>query len=106
MADIDQCLQPLRKAYNKLMNTDASTLNQDQKIQLAMAINKTSLLIRKLETAQIEGLSNAFKTKLPELQQASDKLARDLDGLNDSIAVIGVVSNFLATSVNLLKLLD
>jgi hypothetical protein len=102
MSEVKPTLDNLRSAFNKMMNTDASNLTQEQKTELAININKTSKLISAIETQQIQGLTQAFASKLPELQRASDQLKRDLDGVNSASEVIGVVSQFLKTATNIL----
>lgn len=104
MSEVEQSLARLRTVYNRLMNTDSSQLAQADKTKLAISIQKSSLMIRKLETAQIEGLTQAAKQDVPQLDKATENLADELDDLNDSVKVIGVVSNFLDTATNMLKL--
>lgn len=104
MSEIDQSLARLRTVYNRLMNTDASQLPQPDKTKLAVSIQKTSLLIRRIETAQIQGLTQAAKQASPQLDQATEKLADTLDNLKDSTQIIGVVSNFLDTTTKVWKL--
>ncbi|MGD2095060.1 MAG: hypothetical protein PVH77_08655 [Phycisphaerales bacterium] len=106
--DLITTLKSLRATRRKLRDIEDSTLDKLEPAsqnEWAQSLQKVSLAITQLETAQLRTLSEKFKKQEPLLAEAAGRLEADLSELHDAVQVIQVISEGLKTITKIIRLL-
>jgi hypothetical protein len=99
-------LKSLRATRRKLRDIEDATLDKlEPELQNEWAENlqKVSLAITRLETAQLKALSEKFKKQEPLLAEAAGRLEADLSELHDAVQVIQVISEGLKAITKIIR---
>jgi hypothetical protein len=96
--DLDKRLADLQKSIDILLQTaerlegvppeEVAQLGLDDRKARAHAMSDAFLAIEDLENAKPQVLNANFESRRPELHQATDRLAKDLSELQDTVAFI------------------
>lgn len=106
--DLETTLKHLRLARRQLKNIDEDELDAlpvDEQQEWARSLQRLSVAITKLETADLQNLSDEFVAQEPQLRTAAAKLEADLSQLADAVTMIHVASAAMDTVTSIVALL-
>lgn len=106
--DLETTLRHLRLARRQLKNIDEDELDAlpvEEQHEWARSLQRLSVAITKLETADLQNLSDEFVAKEPQLRATAAQLDDDLGQLADAVAMIHVASTALDTVTSIVTLL-
>lgn len=96
----------LAATRERLMLVNPDSLDDAAHDKWAEQLYTVSLAISKLRNQDLQTLADAFKQQLPALEASTARLAKDLAGMQQAVAVIDAVSQSLGIFTNILKLVS
>lgn len=106
--DLGASIRDLRSARRQLKNIsdeEVDALPPEKQKEWARLLQKLSLAITKLETADLQNLSQEFLAREPELCAAASRLDEDLGQLTDAVSMIAATSAAMKTVTDIVSLL-
>ena len=98
-------LRAARRHLKDISDEELEALPPEKRKEWTRLLQELSVAVTKLETADLQNLSQEFVAKEPQLRQAAAELDEDLAQLTDAIAMIEVASTAMKTVTEIVSLL-
>lgn len=98
--DLETSIRPLRSARRQLKDIsdeELDALPPEKRKEWTRLLQELSVAVTKLETADLQNLSQEFLTKEPQLRAAATRLDEDLGQLTDAVSMIAATSAAIKT---------
>lgn len=106
--DLGTSIRPLRSSRRQLKDIsdeELDALPPEKRREWARLLQELSVAIGKLETADLQNLSQEFLAKEPQLCAAASRLDEDLGQLTDAVSMIAATSAAIKTVTDIVSLL-
>lgn len=106
--DLEASIRPLRSARRQLKDIsdeELDALPPEKRREWARLLQGLSVAIGKLETADLQNLSQEFLAKEPQLCASATRLDEDLGQLTDAVSMIAATSAAIKTITDVVSLL-
>jgi hypothetical protein len=98
-------LRAARRQFKDITDEELDALPPEKRKEWARLLQELSVAITKLETADLQNLSQEFLAKEPQLRAAATQLAEDLGQLTDAVGMIAAASTAMKTVTEMVSLL-
>ncbi len=108
IVDLETSIRHLRSARRQLKDIsdeELDALPPEKRKEWARLLQELSVAITRLETADLQNLSQEFLAKEPHLRAATTRLDEDLGQLTDAVSMIAATSAAIKTVTDIVSLL-
>jgi len=108
LAELQKSIDTLHRTVERLEAIpvdEVARLDLDARKARAHAMSDAFLAIEDLENAKLQVLNDDFESQREELHQATNRLAKDLEKLQDTVAFIGAAASAVGIVADVVSLI-